>query len=166
MSPRRSSLALSLALAPWLLACGEAPQAVQQPGPTSASDPHAGLARPTPVPASFSGRIVLRGELATRDGVLMVSACPKGSRLPLMSTLIRLEDAPPAGEGERIVPFRLDTGNDMMGGGGLPHDADGMELELSVRFDADGKVETREGDVTVAVPVQPDASGVEVVLGA
>ena len=121
---------------------------------------------PAAVPASFSGRIVLKGALATRDGVLMVSACPKGSRLPLMSYLIALEDAPPAGEGERIVPFRLDGTNDMMGSGGLPHDATGMELELSVRFDADGMVETKEGDVTVAVPVEPDATGVEVVLDA
>ena len=74
--------------------------------------------------------------------------------------------SPPAGEGERIVPFRLDRSNDMMGSGGLPHDATGMELELSVRFDADGKVETKEGDVTVAVPVEPDATGIEVVLDA
>jgi hypothetical protein len=131
-----------------------------------APDPHAGLGLPQPVPASFAGTIVLSGALAgEQGGVLMVSACPKGSRLPLMSYLIRLDEAPPAEGERRLVPFRLDGSNDLMGGGGLPHDSDGMELELSVRFDADGKVETSEGDVTVAVPVRPDATDVEVVLG-
>jgi hypothetical protein len=136
------------------------------PSAGAGEDPHAGLARPDPVPASFSGTIVLAGELAAEEGgVLMVSACPEGSRLPLMSYLIPLESAPPAEGGRRVVPFRLDGSNDLMGGGGLPHDSEGMQLELSVRFDADGKVETSEGDVTVAVPVQPDATAVEVVLG-
>lgn len=169
-------LALSLLALPSLvLACGEEVGSPDASAPQAQEDPHAGLSMPAssrpassmpePVPASFAGRIVLQGDLATRDGVLMVSACPKGSRLPLMSYLIRLEDAAPAVEGERVVPFRLDTSNDMMGGGGLPHDSSGMELELSVRFDADGKVETREGDVTVAVPAQPDATDLEVVLG-
>lgn len=159
-------LAASLLVLPSLtLACGEEARPADVSIEQAQADPHAGLSLPEPVPASFSGRIVLRGDLSTSDGVLMVSACPKGSRLPLMSYLIRLEQAPPAVAGERVVPFRLDTGNDLMGSGGLPHEHSGMELELSVRFDADGVVETKEGDVTVTVPAEPDATGIEVLLG-
>jgi len=171
LSARSCALALASLIA--LSACsGDAqPQvsasqpALEKPHAAPGAGPHAGLGRPEPVPASFSGRIVLQGELAAKDGVLMVSACPKGSRLPLMSYVIQLAGAPPAAEGRRIVPFRLDSSNDLMGGGGLPHDSSGMELELSVRFDLDGKVETSEGDLTVAVPVEPDATDVEVALG-
>jgi hypothetical protein len=171
MPAARISALSAIALLPLLACSGEsAPSASADPVANASAggwaDPHAGLDRPQPVPASFAGTIVLAGELAAEEsGVLMVSACPKGSRLPLMSYLIPLQDAPPVVDGRRVVPFRLDGSNDLMGGGGLPHDGDGMELELSVRFDADGKVETSAGDVTVAVPVQPDATDVEVFLG-
>jgi len=158
-------LVSSLALLASVAACGEPPQPVAANSTPAAAAPHAGQPLPQPVPASFEGRVLLQGELAGKDGFLMISACPKGSALPLMSYKIALTDAPPARGDERIVPFRLDTSNDLMGGGGLPHDATGMELELSVRFDVDGMVESKEGDVTVAVPVQPDATGIEVALG-
>ncbi len=145
----RSALLSSALLAP-LAACGDAPR------PVEPAAERAVVADP-----SFAGRVILRGELATREGFLMVSAVPAGARMPLMTMKLALADASPAEDGVRSVPFRLDETTNQIPSSVPP----GIELELSVRFDADGMVETKEGDVTVAVPVEVGASGIEVVLG-
>jgi len=66
--------------------------------------------------------------------------------------------------GERRVPFDLNARTDMLGAG-VPAELAGTPLEISVRYDQDGMVETREGDVTVAVPVGWGAEDLEVVVG-
>lgn len=146
-------------------ACGRdsSPQEQAPPGGAAApSSPHGAVGVH---PASFEGRVLLQGELAARDeGVLMINVVLEGSRSPLMATILKLSEAPAAAGGQRAVPFRLDEQNDLMGGG-LPALAMGQQLELLVRYDADSKVETTEGDVSVSVPVALNATGLEVVLG-
>ena len=160
---------LSAALLALLPACGEAPQKIDRPGGGagmgghSADDGHDHGAQ-TAAP-SYSGVIVLRGPRALSDeGVLMVSLVSTGQRMPRMSYRISLQGAPPAINGERRVPFELNVRTDMLGGE-VPPELNGTPLEVSVRYDQDGMVETKEGDVTVAVPVGWGAKDLEVVVG-
>jgi hypothetical protein len=146
MHPERTPCLIPLFLV--LASCGEGPRPIEQPQ--------------APPPASFSGRAVLAGELAQAEGFLMISVRPEGVRMPLMTTKTPLPPAPGPGA-DRVVPIRLDSSNDALGMG-LPPDAGSMKLELAVRFDADGFVETGEGDVTATVPVVPGQEGLEVVL--
>jgi hypothetical protein len=156
-------------LALLLAACGDAPQKIDAPAPAahSADDghdhsTHATTSAETP---TFSGVIVLKGPRAESDtGVLMVSLVSRGQRMPRMSYRLPLSGQPPAVDGERRIPFRLDQGTDMLKSG-LPAELQGTPLDLSVRFDQDGMVETREGDVTVAVPVGWGAEGLEIPIG-
>jgi hypothetical protein len=109
--------------------------------------------------------IVLKGPRAESDsGVLMVSLVSRGQRMPRLSYRLPLTGLPPAVDGERRIPFRLDEKSDMLRAG-LPPELEGTPLDLSVRFDQDGMVETREGDVTVAAPVGWGAEGLEIVVG-
>ena len=85
--------------------------------------------------------------------------------MPLMTYKISLADAAPPVDGRRTVPFRLDPSSNALGAG-LPPETAGFPLELSIRFDRDGMVETREGDVTVNQSVEAGAQGVEIVLDA
>lgn len=158
-------------------ACGDAPQKVDAPAPAahsagdghdhSADDGHDHSAHATTSAESptFSGVIVLKGPRAESDsGVLMVSLVSRGQRMPRMSYRLPLAGQPPAADGERRIPFRLDQSTDMLRSG-LPAELQGTPLDLSVRFDQDGMVETREGDVTVAVPVGWGAEGLEIPIG-
>jgi hypothetical protein len=162
-----------------LAACGDAPQKVDPPPPAprnaqahSADDGHDHSAddghdhsAPAGGSPSFSGVIVLKGPRAESDsGVLMVSLVSRGQRMPRMSYRLPLTGLPPAVDGERRIPFRLDEKSDMLPGA-LPAELEGTPLDLSVRFDQDGMVETREGDVTVASPVGWGAEGLEIVVG-
>lgn len=166
-----------------LAACGDAPQKVDPPAPApssaaaahsaddghghSADDGHDHSAHATPAAGSpsWSGVIVLKGPRAdSESGVLMVSLVTTGQRMPRMSYPIRLADQPPAVSGERRIPFHLDDQSDMLPGP-LPPELEGTPLSLSVRFDQDGVVETREGDVTVAAPVGWGAQDLEIAIG-
>jgi len=155
--------ALSLFSAALLAAgCGDAPQRV---GDGSSAALHGGSHDTAKgIPSTFTGTAVLEGALAEQQGVLMVSVMIVGQRMPLMSTRVDLAKAPAAVDGRRSVPFVLDPSSNMLGAG-LPQEAGEFPLQISVRFDSDGFVETDEGDVTVDVPVEPGASGIEVVLG-
>jgi len=153
-------------------ACGDAPRPVERTPPPvaaapsghSADDGHDHAAHAGGSPA-WSGEIVLRGARAESDeGVLMVSLVSTGQRMPRMTYRIGLKGTPAAVDGERRVPFRLDASNNMLGGA-PPPELEGTPLSLSVRFDQDGVVETREGDVTVAYPVGWGGEGIEIVIG-
>jgi len=153
-------------------ACGDAPKPVDSARPTptaapaghSADDGHDHAAHAGGSPA-WSGEILLRGARAESDeGVLMVSLVSTGQRMPIMTYRIGLKGQAPAADGERRVPFRLDASNNMLGGA-PPPELEGTPLSLSVRFDQDGVVETREGDVTVAHPVGWGGEGIEIVVG-
>lgn len=171
MLARRIAVPTLLALL--LAACGDAPQKFEPPAPGSSSAAHgagdghdhaAHAAAATGGP-SWSGVIVLQGPRAESDtGVLMISLVSTGQRMPRMSYRIQLADQPPAVDGERRIPFRLDEQTDMLPGPVAP-ELEGTPLSLSVRFDKDGVVETREGDVTIAVPVGWGAEGLEIPIG-
>lgn len=179
------SIALLTSASLWLASCGDAPRKVDPPQPNSAGgqahyegdghdhsadDGHDHGAAPSTAAApaggpSWSGVIVLKGERATSDkGVLMVSLVSRGQRMPRMTYRLPLTGQSPAVDGERRIPFRLDQSTDMLRSG-LPSELQGTPLDLSVRFDQDGMVETREGDVTVAMPVGWGAEGLEIVVG-
>lgn len=170
-----------------LVACGDAPRKVDPSAPRaqahsaddghghapgdghdhSADDGHGHGAAPadsTGIP-SWSGVIVLRGPRAEGDaGVLMVSLVSRGQRMPRMTYRIPLVGQPPAEGGERRIAFRLDETTDMLRTG-LPPELKDSPLDLSVRFDQDGVVETREGDVTVVEPVGWGGEGLEIAIG-
>lgn len=175
--------ALSFAAALSAAACGDAPRKVDAPPPYGGQAHHPGdghdhsaddgHGHPAPATASaataptpsWSGTIVLKGPRAEGDsGVLMVSLVSRGQRMPRMSYRLPLAGQPPAVDGERRIPFRLDESSDMLRSG-LPAELMGTPLDLSVRFDQDGMVETREGDVTVARPVEWGGEGIEIVIG-
>lgn len=175
MHARRTALPILLACL--LAACGDAPQKIDAPAPAahSAGDGHGHSAddghdhstpASTPVESpTFSGVIVLKGPRAESDkGVLMVSLVSRGQRMPRMTYYLPLAGQPQAADGERRIPFRLDQSTDMLRSG-LPAELKGTPLDLSVRFDQDGMVETCEGDVTVAVPVGWGAEGLEIPIG-
>ena len=145
---------LVLALALVLSACGDAPRPVEAPS----SSPHAhGTFR------GFAGQALLKGELALAErGALMISVYPKGTRMPALTTKIALDDPRVTrnARGERVVDFQLDESTSMIPGA-VP---DGLEVELEVRFDLDGYVETKEGDVSAMVPARPGDRGLVLVL--
>jgi len=101
----------------------------------------------------FSGRATLVGELGRVDqGALIVSVYPTGNKMPLMTYRVDLQSPQVTrGEGELYFDFRLDPTTSMIPGS-VP---EGMSVEVEVRYDADGYVETKEGDVAVRVPAQP-----------
>lgn len=182
MDARIPSFTMAIAL--FAAACGDAPRKVDPPAPYggqahhpgdghdhSADDGHghpapaAAAATATTGSPSWSGTIVLKGPRAESDsGVLMVSLVSRGQRMPRMSYRLPLVGQPPAVDGERRIPFRLDESSDMLRTG-LPPELQGTPLDLSVRFDQDGMVETREGDVTIAKPVEWGGEGIEIVIG-
>jgi hypothetical protein len=132
--------------------CGEAAE------PTSARGDLDGSARSD----GFSGRATLLGELAAADaGMLMVSVYTPGSNMPLMTYGVGL-DSPEVTrlENELRFDFRLDPTTSMIPGS-VP---EGLPLELEVRFDRDGKVETRQGDVTARVPAELGDDDLELIL--
>jgi hypothetical protein len=176
-SMRTSSLILSAALSIPLAACGDAPVPVQTPARTSsapaghsADDGHdhsaAAPVAQTGKSPSYSGVVVLKGAAADADGAfLMVSLRTPGNVMPHLSYKLPLANAAPAVDGVRRVPFDLNERTDMIHAGLRP-ELEGMPLELSVRFDQDGIVDTKvEGDTSAAIPVGWGGSGLEVVIG-
>jgi len=121
---------------------------------SEASGPAVVLDEPEERPSDgFSGRATLVGELADVDrGALMVSVYPTGNKMPLLTYRVDL-DSPQVtrAEGELHFDFQLDTPTSMIPGS-VP---EGMSVEVEVRYDVDGYVETKDGDVTVRVPAQP-----------
>ena len=164
-----------------LAACGDAPQKFEAPPPGAAAAAHSaddghghgaddGHDHAARAPAatgspSWSGVVVLKGPRAeSKSGVLMISLVSTGERMPKMSYPIPLAGQPPAAGGERRIAFLLDDRSDLLPGP-VPAELEGTPLSLSVRFDQDGMVETREGDVTVAVPVGWGAQDLEIAIG-
>jgi hypothetical protein len=170
---RRIPLLLSLAA---LAACGDAPRPAPSGAPPSA-DPHtapgAGQlpanhppldpAAPKPDATQFAGRVVLKGALAeATTGALFVTLHPAGSRMPIWSYKVDLDDpdaakkglAPAAG-GTRELTFALNQRTTMFPGN-LPS---AVELELAVLYDPDKSVDSKEGQVRAAVPAKPNDLG-------
>jgi hypothetical protein len=119
-------------------------------------------AEPAAPPDGFSGRATLVGDLAAAEsGALMVSVYTPGSKMPLMTYRVGM-DSPEVSrvDGEVHFDFLLDPTTSMIPGS-VPED---LPLELEVRFDEDGIVETKEGDVTARVPVELGDDDLELTL--
>lgn len=170
-------LCVVLALA---LACGEPPRPVSKAPPSGqpALPPnhppmdHPPMDRSAQRPAqppgpprqgSFEGAIVLEGELAGADeGAVMVSVMDLGGRVPSYSVRIPLSDERvERGEDRTVIPFALDERNAIMGGSLPPGD-----LQLSAVWYKDQGMVGNERGASMIVPVEPGASGLEVVLEA
>ena len=168
MQTRRPCLAALLVLVTW--GCGDAPRPVDDAGGRRTQlppgHPPTGGDAPTqarPVALGFAGKAILKGELASAEqGALMVSAFPPGSRMPILTTKIALDDARVrrTEQGERELGFQLDSASSMIPG----EVAEGVEVEIEVRFDRDGYVETKEGDVAARVKARPGARDLVLVL--
>ena len=120
-------------------------------------DPHESPGAALGETLDYAGVIRLAGDLAAADeGVLFVSVMRVGDNRPLGSTKIDLSE-PSSGSkeaDERLVPFVL---------GGVSV-AD-QELELQVRFDLDGYVDTKEqGGVLRSFPVSAGDAAIDVTL--
>jgi hypothetical protein len=158
-----------------LAACGDPPQPVEES--TSPMSARGGTATGTLPPghpptqpraadarsqdARFEGVVRLRGALAEREsGFVFVSVMPEGSRMPIYSRKYSL-DEPAVGaaeDGERVLRFELDRRYALST---IPPG----QLELNVRFDPDGIVDSKEPEVLdAAVPIEPNRTDVEVVL--
>ena len=131
-------------------------------------EPHSGLPAGHPgidviEGASFAGRAVLKGRLAeAEEGFLMISLFPAGTRLPILSYRVAMGDPALAtdAEGRRVLTFRLDDQSTLIPGR-VPA---GTPLEIGIRYDADGYVETKDGDVEARVAARPGDEGLELVL--
>jgi hypothetical protein len=169
----------ALLLVLFLAACGDAPK----PAPTHQPvDPHAGLpnapssvgqlpadhppigdAGMRPDPTQFAGRVVLKGSLAqATTGALFITLHPAGSRMPIWSYKVDLDDPAadrkglaPAKDGTRELTFALNQKTTMFPGN-LPQAG---ELELAILYDPDKSVDSKEGQVRVAVPAKPGDVG-------
>jgi hypothetical protein len=135
-------------------ACGDSPKPVQ-PAPTKSAS--------APTSDSISGRAILEGALAqASEGFLMVSAFPPGSRMPLLSYRVPISDPSiqKGSDGRRVFTFHLDPHTSMIPGS-VPA---GTQVELEIRYDRDGVVETKDGDVTAKSTVKVGDSALELVL--
>lgn len=152
-------------------ACTDAPVPVHQAGGHQAGGGEAlppehqhveAEAELAPAPDGFGGRATLVGELARAEsGALVVSVFTTGSNMPHMTYRVDM-DGPEVSRGvdELHFDFRLDPTTSMIPGS-VPDD---IPLELEVRYDVDGFVETVEGDVTVRVPAELGDDGLELTL--
>jgi hypothetical protein len=165
---RPATSLLCLAVFALTTGCGDAPQKLGPAdvvGGHSADDGHDHSAHAPNAAPSWTGTIVLEGELAElQDGYIFVSLRLQGQSMPFMSYKIALADYPPVAGSERRVPFELSDRTNQMPGGAPPELAD-SQLEIAARFDPDGIVDTKEGAVTVATPVGWGGSGLEIVFG-
>jgi len=172
--PRARALACGLALAACtaLAACGDPPVPIGPAGgvPASSGSPSAAAtvaASESAVAGSgetlFAGRVRLTGALAEEsNGVINLVVRERGQRMPILLKRFTL-DAPEIGDpedGVRELRFELSS-LDQMGGLGraLPE-----ALEFRAAYDPDGIVETKEGMVTVEIPVKLGDRSIDVQL--
>lgn len=111
----------------------------------------------------FAGRVRLTGALAEESrGVINIVVRERGQRMPILLKRFTL-DAPEIGDpedGVRELRFELSS-LDQMGGQGraLPE-----ALEFRAAYDPDGIVETKEGMLTVEIPVALGNRSIDVQL--
>lgn len=170
MLARRIAVPTLLALL--LAACGDPPQKLEPPAPGAASAAHSAgdghdHGAPTQDSPSWKGVIVLDGPRAeASDWSLFVSLRSVAGGPPFWVTKIGVGTGA-LEAGKRRVPFVLSRETDMMKmQPQLPQELQGAPLQLSVRLDRDGIIDTRdEGDAGIAVPVGWGAEGLEIPIG-
>jgi hypothetical protein len=138
--------------------CGDAPVAVEEPAARAPGGAHAGHAHGT----GFGGVAHLTGSLAeVAEGYLMVSVFPAGSRMPILSYKVGIDDPSVTTEGgKRVFTFTLDESTSQ-----IPAQVpDGVPLEVEVRYDVDGYVDAGEGDVRARVAAKMGDEDLELTL--
>jgi hypothetical protein len=155
---RPFALVLAFGACALLAGCGDPPVPLEPAGAapataaTAPQPPQAGEAAVGSGDTLFAGRVRLTGALAEESrGVLNLVVRERGQRMPILLQRFTL-DAPEISDpenGVRELRFELSS-LDQMGGVGraLPE-----QLEFRAAYDPDGLVETKEGMVTVEVPV-------------
>ncbi len=162
MNGKRIGGVLALSCAFLVVSCGKEEGTVEAATPEPLPV-HAGLA-PNPEMLEsehFTGRVILREALATGPGSLFVTVGPANSPMPYLMRKFDL-DGPavqPGPDGSRLVPFELTSADNFMG---KPVPAE--ELELKVRFDYDGFVETKVDSVSTSQVVAAGARDLEVTM--
>lgn len=143
-----------------LSSCGEAPVHVDK----AQSAPGGGAVASSTSSKSvrFAGRVYLTGSLATaKSGSLFVIVRQPGSRVPSLTR--KYEIADPAWslqDDMRMLYFALDE-RDNMGGVGAPMNE---HMELEVRYDPDGIIDTADGVEKTIVSVSPGDTELAVTL--
>lgn len=135
-----------------------------QPTETLVEEPvHSGL---TPNPEMkesehFTGRVVMREALATGPGFLFVTVGKSDSPMPYLMKKYDAEGVhvEPGPDGSRILTWELTSADNFMDMP-LPED----NIELKVRFDFDGFVETKVDSVLETLAVEPGAQGLELTM--
>lgn len=109
----------------------------------------------------FTGRVILSDELATGPGYLFVVVGRIGSPMPYLMKKYDVEgpEAVAGADGTRVVAFELTSADNFMD---MPLPPAGIELK--VRFDLDGYVETKGDSVLETQPVEPGARDLEITL--
>jgi hypothetical protein len=144
-------------------ACGDRPARIE-PRTEKAVSPHS---VPASSPVRFQGRLVLEGTGEEKGSpAVFLSARRSGQRLPALSRKVEISSPEWKLEGDRrVLDFQL-TDLDNMGGFGAPMSA---EMEVEARYDPDGFIDPTPGAeepgvVRAAVPANPGAKGLEIVL--
>lgn len=116
-----------------------------------------------PEPPMFAGRAILEGSLAEVDtGAVFVNVW-NGPNDPMPALCRKYEIDDPAfhEEGGRLVlRFALDESHNMAGMG-VPV---GDDLDLEIRYDPDGAVDTKDGVESAWVAARPGDTAIEVSL--
>lgn len=168
---RPFALVLASGACALLAGCGDPPVPLEPAGAAPLNQaaapapqaPRAGEAAVGAGDTLFAGRVRLTGALAEESrGVLNIVVRERGQRMPILLQRFTL-DAPEIGDpvnGVRELRFELSS-LDQMGGVGR---AFPEQLEFRAAYDPDGLVETKEGMVTVEVPVALGDRSIDVQL--
>lgn len=161
-APRPAASTPSPAPRPSAGAGGELPA-----GHPPIADPHA--QRPTvDDPSVFAGRAVLEGDIASaQQGRIMITLRQTGQRMPLWAYVVDVADPnasklglQPAADGKRELLFALNKDTTIIPSP-LPK---GVELEVEVRYDIDGNVDTRDDFFAATTPAKPGDTDLVLVL--
>lgn len=141
-----------------------APAATSQPTVMATEQPvHDGL-KPNPEMKEsehFTGRVILREALATGPGFVFVTVGRDDSPMPYLMEKYDVEgpNVKPGPDGSRVLDWELTSANNFMDAP-LPD----KNIELKVRFDYDGFVETKVDSTLETLPVEPGARDLEVTI--
>ena len=147
-----------------LCACGDAPQHVtiqERPAPVVASPhgpeepvvlatPHGGTGEEPGEPL-YAGTVRLEGALASADtgGIFIIGRQVESKALSLVRKYEIAEALTTEDGSARVLEFSLDNTHGMGGLGAALH----SRLKLVVRYDPDGLVESKEGQVETSIVV-------------
>jgi hypothetical protein len=169
MKHKLVSLGVALLATAIVSSCGDkeagaAPPAASQPTEAEPEAPVHGALTPNPEMKEsehFTGHVNLREALATGPGFVFVTVGRIGSPMPYLMKKYDAEGASvtPGPDGSRVLEFELTSADNFMDMP-LPE----TDIELKVRFDLDGFVETKVDSVLETLAVEPGAQDLEVTM--